>query len=113
MSKLPVRLAEGVEVIEERVGEGNPARKGDQVIYNTRIFLHKGDEVLMNEAQAQHLPAEMLRHEDGGVFVDHRMLLGKRRAIAGVEIALIGMRPGGYRKVRISPHLAYRQKGMP
>jgi FKBP-type peptidyl-prolyl cis-trans isomerase len=25
---------------------------------------------------------------------------------------LIGMKVGGYRKVRVSPHLAYRDKGM-
>jgi FKBP-type peptidyl-prolyl cis-trans isomerase len=32
--------------------------------------------------------------------------------IAGIETALIGMREGGYRKVRISPHLAYRGTGV-
>ena len=33
--------------------------------------------------------------------------------MAGVEHALMGMKAGGYRKVRISPHLAYRNKGIP
>src|SRR5262245_50334483 len=112
MNRPPMSIAKGVEFIEERVGEGNPARKGDLVIYNARIFLNKGDEVLMNEVQAQHLPQEMLRREDGRVLVDHRMVLGKRRAIAGVEITLDGMRSGGYRKVRVDPHLAYRRKGV-
>ena len=36
-----------------------------------------------------------------------------RSAIAGIEHALIDMKAGGYRKVRISPHLAYRDKGIP
>ena len=40
-------------------------------------------------------------------------MLGRREAIAGVEHALMGMKVGGYRKVRISPHLAYRDKGIP
>jgi FKBP-type peptidyl-prolyl cis-trans isomerase len=38
--------------------------------------------------------------------------VGKRRAIAGIEYALIGMKPGGYRKVRLSPHVAYRDEGL-
>ena len=40
-------------------------------------------------------------------------MLGRRQAIAGVEHALIGMKVGGYRKIRISPHLAYRDQGIP
>ena len=39
--------------------------------------------------------------------------LGKRQVIAGVEQALLGMRAGGYRKVKIGPHLAYRDVGVP
>ena len=33
--------------------------------------------------------------------------------MAGVEYALMGMKIGGYRKVCISPHLAYRDIGIP
>jgi len=33
--------------------------------------------------------------------------------MAGVEHALMGMKIGGYRKVRESPHIAYRDKGIP
>ena len=46
-------------------------------------------------------------------FVDHTLMLGRRQAIAGIEHALIGMKVGGYRNVRVSPHLAYRDKGIP
>jgi len=90
-----------------------PANKGDRVLFNMRIFLNKGDEVLLNEAQAEHLPKEMIRVVDGVTLIDHTIVLGRRQAIAGVEHALMGMQAGGYRKVRISPHLAYREKGIP
>jgi FKBP-type peptidyl-prolyl cis-trans isomerase len=46
-------------------------------------------------------------------LIDHTTRLGSRRTVAGVEHTLIGMKVGGYRKVRISPHLAYRDKGVP
>jgi len=99
-------------LLDEREGEGAPAQKGDRVVCNTRIFLNKGEAVQLNAKQAGHLPKEMIRVENGVTFVDRRMVLGQRQAIAGIEHTLIGMKPGGYRKVRTSPHLAYRDKGV-
>jgi FKBP-type peptidyl-prolyl cis-trans isomerase (trigger factor) len=102
-----------LEWLEEREGEGSPAQKGDTVIYNTKMFLNRGDEVPLNDQQARYLPKEMIRVEGGVTLVDHKTILGRRQAIAGVEQALTGMKAGGYRKVRIGPHLAYRDKGIP
>jgi len=103
----------GLKLLEEREGEGRQAQKGDRVVYNSRLFLNKGDEVPLNAKQAEHLPAGMIRVQGGVTFVDHKTMLGSRQTIAGVEHALMGMKVGGYRKVRISPHLAYRDKGIP
>jgi FKBP-type peptidyl-prolyl cis-trans isomerase len=55
----------------------------------------------------------MIRTVAGKRFVEHRIRLGSRDAIAGVEDALIGMKTGGYRKVEVSPHLAFGEKGLP
>jgi len=104
----------GVELIEETEGTGEPAKKGDRVVYNIRIFLNKGDEVPINEKQvSQGLPADIIRREGNQVLVEHRMVLGKRHAIPGIEHSLTGMKPGGYRKVKVSPHLAYGERGIP
>jgi FKBP-type peptidyl-prolyl cis-trans isomerase len=77
------------------------------------MLLNQGDEVPLNDVQAKRLPKEMVRVEAGITFVDHTIVLGRRQAIAGVEHALMGMKAGGYRKVRMSPHLAYRDTGIP
>jgi FKBP-type peptidyl-prolyl cis-trans isomerase (trigger factor) len=108
-----MKLKTGIELLQEREGEGRAAEKYDQVIYNLKIFLNQGEEVPLNQRQAEHLPAEMIRKVDGTDFTDHKMILGRRRAIAAVEYSLIGMKKGGYRKIRASPHLAYREKGLP
>ena len=55
----------------------------------------------------------MIRVVDGVTLIDRTIVLGRREAVAGVEHALMGMKVGGYRKVRISPHLAYRDTGIP
>lgn len=103
----------GLTLLDEREGAGAPAQKGDRVVYNTRMFLSRGDEVPLNDVKAQRLPKDMVRVQGGVTFVDHTIVLGRRRAIAGVEHALMGMKVGGYRKVRMSPHLAYRDTGIP
>jgi FKBP-type peptidyl-prolyl cis-trans isomerase (trigger factor) len=103
----------GRKWLEEREGTGTPANKGDRVLFNMRLFLNKGDEVRLNETQTTHLPKEMIRVIDGATLVDHTIVLGRREAMAGVEHALMGMKVGGYRKVRVSPHLAYQDKGIP
>jgi FKBP-type peptidyl-prolyl cis-trans isomerase (trigger factor) len=103
----------GLKMLEEREGVGTPANKGDRVLFNMRLFLNKGTEVPLNETQATHLPKEMIRAVDGAILIDRTIVLGRREVIAGVEHALMGMKVGGYRKVRVSPHLAYRDKGIP
>jgi FKBP-type peptidyl-prolyl cis-trans isomerase len=40
-------------------------------------------------------------------------VVGGRVLIPGIEYAVEGIRVGGTRKVKISPHLAYQQTGVP
>lgn len=85
-------MASGIKIVAESEGTGAKAEKGDAVEFECAAFLNKGSEVHPRRAES--------------------VILGSRRFIAGVEAALVGMREGGYRKVRISPHLAYRATGV-
>jgi hypothetical protein len=70
------------------------------------LHLNRGDEVPLNEKQAEHLPQELVRIQDGVTLIDRTVTLGRRKVIAGVEHALIGMKVGGYARspsVRIWP----------
>lgn len=89
-----MELTPGLEILEESSGNGPAAASGDAVQYDCRIFLNHGDEVAMAQT-------------------GHETILGKRRVIAGIERTLIGMQAGGFRKVRVSPHLAYGDTGAP
>ena len=66
----------------------------------------------VNQRQAEFLPDKLINTVDGYRFGDHSLTLGSREAMAGVEYSLVGMKAGGYRKVRVSPHLAYRDEGL-
>lgn len=85
-------MVSGLKVIEETEGTGAAAQKGDTLTFDCAAFLNKGS--VVHERRTE------------------RLVLGSRRAIAGLEYALAGMREGGYRKVRISPHLAYGDAGV-
>ena len=107
-----MRIKSGIKLLAEIEGTGEPAKKGDTVIYNWRLYRNKGDEIPINDRQAEYLPAHMIRVVDGYRLVEHTTILGSRQTMAGVEYSLHGMKPGGYRKIRVSPHLAYRDKGL-
>jgi FKBP-type peptidyl-prolyl cis-trans isomerase len=107
-----MKRVSGLKLLEEREGDGRAAQKGDRIVYNLKMFLNQGEEVPLNERQAERLPPGMIRTEGQHRFIDHQIILGRRRAMAGVEYALFGMKPGGYRRVRVSPHLAYGAEGL-
>ncbi|MSP38624.1 MAG: hypothetical protein EXR70_09055 [Deltaproteobacteria bacterium] len=73
-----MRLKSSIKLLDEHQGTGEPAKKGDAVIYNWRLFRNKGDEIPLNEQQAERVPAEMIRKVDGYRFIDHRTTLGSR-----------------------------------
>jgi FKBP-type peptidyl-prolyl cis-trans isomerase (trigger factor) len=109
-----MKLPSGLEILEDREGSGAAAQSGHTITYNVRIFLNRGDEVAINEALAERgIADDRIRRDGDQLLVDHISTLGKRQAIAGIEKALMGMRAGGFRKVRVSPHLAYRDHGVP
>ena len=86
-------MPRGLRILEEQQGSGVDAEKRDTVCFDLEISLNKGDVVVPRQ--------------------EFNSVLGSRQLIAGVEKSLEGMHEGGYRKVKISPHLAYRAAGVP
>jgi hypothetical protein len=68
----------GLKLLDEREGAGTPAKKGNRVVYNIRVFLNQGEEVSVNDFQAKQLPEDMVRVEAGFTFIDHTIVLGRR-----------------------------------
>jgi hypothetical protein len=40
-----MKLKRGIKLLEQREGIGDPAKKGDRILYNLKMFLHRGEEV--------------------------------------------------------------------
>ncbi|HYS22566.1 MAG TPA: FKBP-type peptidyl-prolyl cis-trans isomerase [Candidatus Eisenbacteria bacterium] len=83
----------GVEYEDLEVGKGATADRGCTVEVEYSLFLNRGDCVQENKK--------------------YSFRIGERRVIAGLEYGVEGMRAGGNRRIRVGPHLAYRDGGVP
>lgn len=82
----------GIRVEMDEPGTGDPAARGDTVTIRYTLSLNRGD---------------VIRADVAATFT-----LGQRRMIAGLEYGVEGMRVGGRRRFRASPHLCYRDAGI-
>jgi FKBP-type peptidyl-prolyl cis-trans isomerase len=85
-------LKAGIKLLSETLGTGAPVKKGDTVKVRLNGWLNRGQKIQENYL--------------GEVVV------GSRDVIPGIDYSIEGMRRGGKRKVKISPHLAYREVGV-
>ena len=87
----------GIKITDLIVGQGTLAENGKVAILHYRGFLNKGEQFRSSY--------------DVGQPISFR--IGMRRVIAGLDKGVIGMRVGGKRRIRVSPHLAYREQSIP
>ena len=90
-------LPAGLAIEEVVIGAGAVAESGSLVSIHYKLYLSRGD--LVQDTRTSVAPCPVR--------------IGSRACIAGLERGLIGMRVGGQRIIVVSPHLAYRDKGVP
>jgi FKBP-type peptidyl-prolyl cis-trans isomerase len=88
-------LASKIEDVE--VGSGTEVQRGDTVRVHYTAKLPSGAQV--NDSRASGMPIELV--------------IGSGHTICGFDRALVGMRPGGQRKVTVPAKLAFGEAGRP
>jgi len=83
----------GVKFEDLAVGDGAIASRGSVVEVSYDLYLNRGEQVQGNQR--------------------YSFRVGDRNVIAGLEYGVEGMRVGGQRRLRIAPHLAYRDQAIP
>ena len=78
----------GIRIVSETLGDGPELKKGDRVRLKYDIQLNRGEFVVKDQ--------------------DSVCIVGDRNLVAGFRYGLEGMRAGGTRRFRASPHLCYR-----
>lgn len=105
-------LKKGVKLLEETEGEGKAVLRQKYYVLAIRISLNKGEIIRTPDRCLSRQIDNNLRVQDDGFF-EHRVRIDRENLIPGIFYAAEDMRVGGYRKVAIGPHLAYRDVGVP
>jgi hypothetical protein len=100
----------GIRQLEDRPGDGDPVER--QQVYRLRLkmWLNKGQPVRWEQPWG--IIDRALLEDDGATLVTD-LRIDRENLIAGLFQGIEGMRVGGSRKLKISPHLAYGEKGIP
>ncbi len=83
----------GIQIVEDVAGDGTVVQRDELVTLDLQITLNRGEIVHPRERMT--------------------VRVGDRRVFPGLSKSIEGMRRGGYRKTRVSAHLAYGSQGIP
>ncbi|MBI5591467.1 MAG: FKBP-type peptidyl-prolyl cis-trans isomerase [Deltaproteobacteria bacterium] len=90
-------MKSGIAIEEIEKGEGQEAQKNDYVLVECLFFLNQGEQV------------EVFPNYNNNQYV---IYLKSRSFIPGLLHGINGMHEGGTRNIKISPHLAFGERGI-
>jgi hypothetical protein len=100
----------GVELLSEEIGSGPPVEKHAFYQVKLRMWLSRGDPVCWSEPWGLF---DRARIEGDGATLITDLRVDREFMFPGLFYGVQGMHVGGTRKLRIAPHLAYREAGVP
>ena len=100
----------GVEVLDESPGAGPPVQRHVYYDVRLRMWLSRGEPVRWSRPWGL---LNYARVEDEGTTLFTRLRVDRECMFAGLFYGVEGMRVGGTRRLRVAPHLAYREAGLP
>lgn len=103
-------MRSGIEILEDLPGAGPTLERQRNYRVRLRMWLNQGDAVRWPAAWG---PVGHSALEDDGRALVTEVRLQRSRLINGLFYGMEGMRVGGTRRLRISPHLAYGERGVP
>jgi hypothetical protein len=103
-------LKPGVELLEDVPGVGAPVEKKVFYDFRLRMWLSRGDPIRWSEPWGLY---DYARIEDDGTTLFTSLRVDREYMFAGLFYGVEGMRVGGTRRIRVAPHLAYREAGVP
>lgn len=98
----------GVDLLSDEPGTGEPVEKHRYYRLRLRMWLSRGDPVRWPPS-----PRDPSRIEEDGAALVAVERVDREQLFAGLFYGIQGMRVGGKRRLRVAPHLAYRETGIP
>lgn len=100
----------GIVQLEDRPGRGATIERRHVYRVRLKMWLNKGEPVCWDRPWGL---IDRARLEDDGSTLVTDLRIDRENLIAGLFQGIDGMRIGGRRKLKISPHLAYGEHGVP
>ena len=104
------RLRSGVTLLSDVPGTGAEVRRQHYYRVRCRTWLEQGQPVRWPNADG---PVGVATLHDGGTVLTTEWCINRGRLINGVFYGVEGMRVGGTRRLKIAPHMAYGDRGVP
>lgn len=103
-------MRSGIKLLADTPGTGPPIKRQHVYLMRLKFWLNKGDPVIWKSPSGF---VDRARLEDNGETLVADLRINREQLINGLFYGIQGMRIGGTRKLRISPHLAYGERGIP
>jgi len=100
----------GVELLEDTPGLGALVEKKVFYDFRLRMWLSHGDPIRWTQPWGLY---DRGRIEDDGTTLFTSLRVDREYMFAGLLYGVEGMKVGGTRRIRVAPHLAYRETGVP
>ena len=104
------RLRSGLTLLIDLEGDGEIIHRQHVYRMRLRMWLSKGEPVRWHMASG---PVGIARLEDNGETLLTELRIDRHSLVNGLFYGVEGMRIGGTRRLQISPHLAYGDRGVP
>ena len=105
-----MKIHKGVEVLSETEGSGEPIEKGNSYIMKIQMWLNKGDPVVWKNISTTN--SEYLQFSEDRTIFTGKKRVDRENLVAGLFYGIQGMKINGTRRLKISPRLAYGEKGV-
>ena len=105
-----MKIRKGVEILSETEGSGEPVERGSSYIMKMQMWLNKGDPVMWTNISTVH--PEYVQLSEDRTIITKKFRVDRENLINGIFYGIQGMNVGGTRRLKISPHLAYGEKGI-
>jgi hypothetical protein len=104
-----VKPRSGIEVLEDIAGDGKEIQRHEFYRMSLKIWLNKGDPVVWTHPFGL-LDQHTISPDGQTLTADYR--IDREFLFGGLFYGIEGMRVGGKRTLKISPHMGYRDKGV-